>query len=148
MALVHPNSCECTKSKLDLFEVQPTQTSVAYGYWEQKGLTSALTDQRPYEFAVSGAGDTYIDLANTYLFVEAHIMDDDNTALDGGADVGPVNLWMHSLFSDVSVSLNENLVSPPTSLYPYRAYIEILLSCQRISINGSHVVQGYTGTSR
>jgi hypothetical protein len=114
--------------KLDLFEVPPTQTSVAYGYWEQKGLPSALTDQGPYEFAVSGAGDDYIDLANTYLFVEAHIMDDDDTALDGGADIGPVNLWMHSLFSDVSVSLNENLVSPPTSLYPYRAYIEILLS--------------------
>ncbi|SHE22534.1 hypothetical protein BBROOKSOX_586 [Bathymodiolus brooksi thiotrophic gill symbiont] len=128
MALVHPNSCECTKSELDLFEVPPTQTSVAYGYWEQKGLTSALTDQGPYEFAVSGAGDDYIDLANTYPFVEAQIMDDDDTALDGGADVGPVNLWMHSLFSDVSVSLNENLVSPPTSLYPYRAYIEILLS--------------------
>jgi hypothetical protein len=35
---------------------------------------------------------------------------------------------MHSLFSDVSVSLNEKLVSPPTSLYPYRAYIETLLS--------------------
>ena len=136
-----------TKSELDLFEVPPTQTSVAYGYWEQKGLTSALTDQGPYEFAVSGAGDDYIDLANTYPFVEAQIMDDDDTALDGGADVGSVNLWMHSLFSDVSVSLNENLVSPPTSLYPYRAYIEILLSCQRISINGSHVVQGYTGTS-
>jgi hypothetical protein len=49
----------------------------------------------------------------TYLFVEAHIMDDDDTALDGGADVGPVNLWMHSLFSDVSVSLDENMVSPP-----------------------------------
>jgi hypothetical protein len=74
------------------------------------------------------AWDNYIDLANTYLFVEAHIMDDDDTALDGGAHVGPVNLWMHSLFSDVSVSLNENLVSPSTSLYPYRAYIEILLS--------------------
>ena len=52
MALVHPNSCECTKSELDLFEVPNTQTSVAYGYWEQKGLTSALTDQGPYEFAV------------------------------------------------------------------------------------------------
>ena len=64
MALVHPNSCECTKSKLGLFEVPPTQTSVAYGYWEQKGLTSALTDQGPYEFSVSGAGDDYIDLVN------------------------------------------------------------------------------------
>jgi hypothetical protein len=128
MALANPNSCECTNSELDLFEVPPTQTSVPYGYWEQKGLTSALTDQGPYEFAVSLAGDDYIDLANTYLFVEAQIMKDDNTAFYGGADVGPVNLWMHSLFSDVSVSLNENLVSPKTSLYPYRAYIEILLS--------------------
>ena len=56
MALVHPSSCECTKSKLDLFEVPPTQTNVVYGYWEQNRLTSALTDQGPYEFAVSGAG--------------------------------------------------------------------------------------------
>ena len=60
-------------------------------------------------------------MANIYLCVEAHIMDDDDTALEGGADVGSVNLWMHSLFCDVSVSLNENLVAPPTSLYPYRA---------------------------
>jgi hypothetical protein len=67
-------------------------------------------------------------LANTYLFVEAHIVAVYDTALDAGVDVGPVNLWMHSLFSDVSVSLNEKLVSPPTSLYPYRAYIETLLS--------------------
>jgi hypothetical protein len=91
-------------------------------------LTSTLTDQGPNEFAVSLAGDDYIDLANTYLFVEAQIMKDDDTAFDGGADVGPVNLWMYSLFSDVSVSLNENMVSPQTSLYPYRAYIEISLS--------------------
>ena len=116
MALVHPNSCECTKSELDLFEVPPTQTSVEHGYWEQKGLTSALT------------GDEYIDLANTYLFVEAQKVADDDTALDAGTDVGPVNLWMHSLFSDVSVILNEKLVSPPTSVYPYRAYIGTLLS--------------------
>jgi hypothetical protein len=40
---------------------------VAYGYWEQKGLTSALTDQGLYEFAVSGAGDDYIDLGVIFL---------------------------------------------------------------------------------
>ena len=128
MALVHPQSCECTKSELDLFGVPSTQTSVEHGYWEQKGLTSALTDQGPYEFVVSGAGEDYIDLANTYLFVEAQIVKADGTNLAADSDVGPVNLWMHSLFSDVSVSLNEKLVSPPTSVYPYRAYIETLLS--------------------
>jgi hypothetical protein len=46
MALVHPSSCECTKSELDLFEVPPTQTSVAYGYWEQKGLQPENCENR------------------------------------------------------------------------------------------------------
>jgi hypothetical protein len=41
---------------------------------------------------------------------------------------------MHSLFSDVSVSLNEKLVSPPTGVYPYRAYIETLLSYGQAAI--------------
>jgi hypothetical protein len=101
---------------------------VEHGYWEQKGLTSTLTDQGPYEFVVSGTGEDYIDLANTYLFVEAQITKTDGSALNVDSDVGPVNLWMHSLFSDVSVSINEKLVFPPTSMYSYRAYLETLLS--------------------
>jgi hypothetical protein len=60
--------------------------------------------------------------------VEAQIVNTDGSNLEPDTDVGPVDLWMHSLFSDVSVSLNEKLVSPPTSMYPYRAYIETLLS--------------------
>ena len=59
---------------LNLFAVPPTQTNVEHGYWEEKGITSALTDQGPYEFVVSGAGDDYIDLANTFLSVEAQIV--------------------------------------------------------------------------
>jgi hypothetical protein len=48
----------------------------------QKGLTSALTDQGPYEFAVSGAGENYINLFNTYLFVEAQIVNPNGRRLD------------------------------------------------------------------
>ena len=59
--------------------------------------------------------------------MEAQIVNTDGSDLDADTDVGPVNLWMHSLFSGVSVSLSEKFVSPPTSMYPYRAYIEILL---------------------
>jgi hypothetical protein len=75
---------------------------VEHGYWEQKGLASTLTDQGPYEFAVSGAGDDYIDLFNTYLLVEAQIVNTDGSNLELDTDVGPVDLWMHSLFSDAS----------------------------------------------
>jgi hypothetical protein len=85
-----------------------------------------MTDQGPYEFVVSGAGEDYINVANTHLFVEAQITKADGSALDVDSDVGPVNLWMHSLFNDVSVSFNGKFVSPPTSTY--RAYLETLLS--------------------
>ena len=88
MALVHSQSCECTKSELDLFGVPPTQISVDHGYWEQKGLTSTPTDQGPYEFVVNSAEEDYIDLANTHLFVEAQITKADGSALDVDSDVG------------------------------------------------------------
>ena len=133
MAIVHPNSCECTKSELDLFGEPPTQIGVEHGYWEQKGLIPDLTDQGPYEFAFSGAGDNYLGLANTYLYVEAHIVNTDGSDSDPDTEVEPVNLWMHSLFSDVSVSLSGKLVSPPTSMYPYRAYIETILSYRPVA---------------
>jgi hypothetical protein len=77
--------------------------------------------QGPYEFAVSGAGEDYIDLFNTYLFVEAHIVNTDGYNLGPDTEIGAVDLWMHSLFSDVSVNLSEKLFSPTTSMYPYRA---------------------------
>jgi hypothetical protein len=47
-----PKVLQCTKSELDLFGVPPTQTSVEHGYWEQQGLTSALTDQIALHFVL------------------------------------------------------------------------------------------------
>ena len=110
--------------------VWSTTDSDQCGTWLLGAKRTDIDPNRPrsYEFAVSGAGDDYIDLFNTYLFVEAQIVNTDGSNLEPDTDVGPVDLWMHSLFSDVSVSLNEKLVSPPTSMYPYRAYIETLLS--------------------
>ena len=37
--------------------------------------------------------------------------------------VGPVNNWLHSLFSQVDVYLNGTLVTPSTNTYAYRAYM-------------------------
>ena len=129
MSLVHNNSCECAKSELDLFAVPPTQTSVEDGHWHHFGPISTITDSGPYEFSISGSGEDYIDLGNTNLYVVAQIVKKaDGSDLDADDNVGPVNLWLHSLFSDVTLSLNGKLVSGPTNAYPYRAYIETLLS--------------------
>ena len=49
--------------------------------------------------------------------------------------VGPVNIFMHSLFNQVDVLFNQvdvlfnqKPVSPPTNAYSYRAYLETLLN--------------------
>lgn len=42
--------------------------------------------------------------------------------------MGPTNLFLHSLFSQVAVSLNERLISSSTDTYAYRAMLETLLN--------------------
>jgi hypothetical protein len=43
------------------------------------------------------------------MFVEAQIVNTDGSNLEPDTDVGTVDLWMHSLFSDVSASSQFNL---------------------------------------
>ena len=65
---------------------------------------------------------------NLELDVEAKIVNEDWTNLEAGAKVAPINLWMHSLFNQVDVSLNNTVISKSNNTYAYRAYMETLLS--------------------
>ena len=129
MAFIHHRSCECVKTELDLFSLPPTQTSIESGKWVQYKPISSLTDNAPIEFVVPGHGDEYLDLSNTMLTVTASITKADGTKFTAkDKNVGPVNNWLHSLFSQVDVYLNGKLVSPQTNTYAYRAYLETLLN--------------------
>ena len=127
-SFIHEKSQECAKSELDLFTIPPTQTSVEKGALIPYQPIASITDGGPVEFYIPGAGDEYIDLAQTQLYIRAKITNADGTHLQAAAPVGPVNLFLHSLFSQVDVSLNERLITSSTPTYPYRAMIETLLS--------------------
>jgi len=85
-------------------------------------------DDSPIEFEINGNGEDYIDLANTMLYVRAKITRMNNANIADDTPVGPVNLFLHSMFSQVDISLNETQVTTSTNTYPYRAMIETLLS--------------------
>ena len=123
--------CECKKPELDLFSKPPIQTSVKHGQWIEYHPIAALKEAGPYEFKIDGTGDDYVDPYNTYCYVEAEIVQADGRPLPPEAEVAPVNLMLHSLFSQVDVSLSEKLVTPSKATYPYRAYLETLLSFGR-----------------
>lgn len=128
MSFLHSQSCECIKSELDLFALPSTQTSIENGAWIHYKPISSLADDGPIEFQVPGTGDDYIDLSHTLIHIKAKILHQDLTKLTSATIVAPVNNWLHSLFSQLDVYLNQKLVSPPNNTYPYRAYMETLLN--------------------
>lgn len=128
MALVHGDSQECKKSELDLFTTPTTQTSISKGSWIEYHPLSNITESGPIEFYVLGSGEEYLDLARTQLFVKAKIVKADGTDVEATTQVGPTNLFLHSLFSQVDVSLNVRLISSSTNTYAYRAMLETLLN--------------------
>ena len=128
MAFVHRQSCEGVKSELDLFAVPPTQTSIEEGTWIEHQPLTSLDSCGPIEFILPGTGDAYLDLANTYLLVRAKIVNGNGTDIVADTPVAPVNNWLHSLFSQVDVYLNDTLVTPSSNTYPFRSYVETLLS--------------------
>jgi hypothetical protein len=128
MAFIHPQSCECTKSELDLFAVPGTQTAIESACVLEYSPVSAIAHMLPLEFNVSGNGDSYIDINNIQLYVRAKITRANGNVIDQTDQVGPVCLPLHSLFSEVDLKLNDALVTSTNSTYPYRAYLETLLS--------------------
>ena len=128
MAFVHRHSCEGVKSELDLFAVPPTLTSIDYGGWIEHQPITSLDSGGPIEFVVPGAGYAYTDLANTYLLVRAKVVRGVGTDIADDTPVAPVNNWLHSLFSQVDVHLNDTLVTPSSNTYPFGADVETLLS--------------------
>ena len=121
-----------TNAELDLFALPPVQTSVEHASMKDYYPVSGMIQSGPLEFTISGSTEHYLDLSSAFLYVTAHISQDGVSNLDDAADkAGPVNNWIHSLFSQVDVSLNGKLVSSSSNTYAYRAYIETLLSFGR-----------------
>ena len=67
---------------------------------------------------------TILVFANTQLLVKAKITRDNGDDITDADHVGGVNLFLHSLFQQVDVSLNDVQVSQSAGTYAYRAYIE------------------------
>ena len=114
----------CGKSELDLFSTPMVQVAIVEDYGVETGPASALGDARSVQFHLPESADDYTDLTKAYLKVRVKITKKDgnpvahykgwtttttvntSTAFDDPGDensVVPVNLLLHSMFSQVNV---------------------------------------------
>ena len=126
-SLVHASSAETTSSQLDLFDIPPTQTSLEGGSYTEYQPVSVLTDTGPVAFVVSGENNSYIDLANSLLYVRASVTKADGKNLDENSEIAPECNFLHSLWSQIDLYLNGTLITPSNNNYDYRCYLENLL---------------------
>lgn len=128
---MHRESCMCGMESLELFQVPPTNIALQESKWmEYYPVASTLnSDTAPIEFDIQGQGDEFIDLSQTYLQVVCKFTKGDGSNLTGlNSNSTPVNNILHSLFTEIDVTLNGKIISPGTDTYPYKAYLEKLLS--------------------
>ncbi|XP_062607035.1 uncharacterized protein F54H12.2-like [Saccostrea cucullata] len=129
--MLQPDSCACGMNNLQLFQVHPTNIALEESKWEEYyPISSTLdSDTAPIEFEIKGQGDQYLDLSQTYLQMVCQFTQNDGSALAGDpAKIAPVNTILHSMFSEIDLSLNGKIVTQGTDTYPYKAYLEKLLS--------------------
>ena len=124
---------EAMLSEFDYFTPTVIQSAIVGEYDDVISPVNAInptaaTGLNTLEFNIPGAADLYRDLNNSYLMIKIRVTNADNTALGGTDAVAPVNLTLHSLFSNVSVTLCGKEISEKDTLYPYRAYLETLLT--------------------
>lgn len=145
MSVIHSNSMEAMKSELDLFATPLTQAAIEFGYTVAYKPVASLEKSSQFEFVIGGSGEELIDLAHTELHLLAKVTKSDGTNLSTGDEksnvTAPVNNWIHSLFSQVEVTLNGKLISSQSNTYGIRAYIETLLNYGR-SAKTSHLTSG------
>lgn len=134
MAFINHSTTLNVKSELDIFTLPPIQTTIESGSLQSYRPITSLSNNGPLEFVISGSSsDEYLDLARVFLHIKAKIT---KTPAPAGADavayartrIGPTNNWIHSMFSQVDVYLNQKCITPPSNCYNYRAYIENLLN--------------------
>lgn len=112
----------CGKSELFLFDESPVQNSLTSASWVDFHALSNTQQGGPIEFFVGSTHDEYLDLNDTKLYLQVKL---DEVATD--AEVGPVNLLLSSLFQDVTLTLNDQVVQGGDQLYAYKAMLNSML---------------------
>ncbi len=97
-------------SQLALFDLQPTQTAVQNIHLRKFGQSVKLTEQ-----------------VRSHMCVKVRIKHKDGTSLAATDHVGPINLLLQSLFSEVDVGLQGKVITSTTGHYNYKAMLQHLL---------------------
>ncbi len=90
----------------------------------------------PIEFNIMPNTMMYIDLKNIKLYLRVKLTKADGTNIDKGEDVGLVNYPIASLFRQVDLYIQQQIVCSTSTSYPYKAMLDVLMEADTEEIEG------------
>ena len=100
-------STECSKSELDLFYVPPTQTAIEEGVYDDIQPHSSFNTSDVIRFDIVGDSAHFLNLAETEIHITGRILQKGSeSGIESKTKLGPVNNFLHSLFSQINISIN------------------------------------------
>ncbi|XP_060579279.1 uncharacterized protein F54H12.2-like [Ruditapes philippinarum] len=124
------------QEELSLFVSPPADPSLQSREWITYRPVNQVTNASALEFNIPGQSSAYMDLKRSVLNLKIQIVKGDGSAINPDEVVGPINLPLHTIFSQVDVSLQQTPLSHTGINYPYKAYIDtILQSNENMQVN-------------
>ena len=127
MAEIAKSSSIASHDELDTFRLPPTQGTVSKMEFVDKRTITSNPNSNPLEFTIPESGQNFIDLYNSRLEIKLRLKNGE-ADLAATDKVGPINILLQSLFSQVDIFMNNTRVTDAGTNYSYKAYIPIMLS--------------------
>ena len=131
MSIVNKFSPVTAIPELDFYTVAPVQTSIEKTFTEEIRPIAQLNTGGHIEFLINNGYNEYIRLKETSLYVKFRVklFRSDNNAIvpSDWSKVSLVNNFLHSLWSQIDLSIGDSQTTSSLQTYPYRAYFETLL---------------------
>jgi hypothetical protein len=120
--------------ELALFQIPAKDTGDQGREWITYRPINQLTDGATLEFNIPGTSTQYVDLKRMQLHIKATITKEDGTPIDQTGDdadsVGVANAPLHTMFSQVDLSLQQQPMNQVGPNYPYKAYLDLLFDTE------------------
>ena len=138
VSLLDPQTCECMSSALDLFTTPMTQLACEKSRYVEYHPQTSVDRDAPLEFTIFSSTE-YIDPSNVILYIKSKIVGENGGALPNRTSqtnatipnrsfVWPINYINGTRFKSVEVYLCGHKISESDFLYPYKSYLQVLLS--------------------
>lgn len=125
----------CAKSEANFFTRTPIQRTVLSSRRISHRPTGTIEGSTAFEIPIKSSREEYPDFSDAQIYMQASIVAEDGTPMTATDKCAPVNLTLHSAISRIDIELNGKRITSSNPTYPYRAYIESLLSYNSDTLN-------------